>query len=53
LKAFLSEQGKHNLTAPAEPTWTAHDIDGALARVAQHPVGDSRRRAELERPTRK
>lgn len=39
LKAFLSEQGKENLTAPADPTWTARDIETALARVSGRTSG--------------
>lgn len=39
LGTFLSAQGRQNVTAPADPSWTAGDVEAALAYVTAHPTG--------------
>jgi protein SCO1/2 len=38
LQSFLSEDGLANESAPPDPSWTAADVEAAIAYVTGHPV---------------
>jgi cytochrome oxidase Cu insertion factor (SCO1/SenC/PrrC family) len=39
LQTFLNADGRHNQTAPADPSWTAADVEQALSYVTGQPIG--------------
>jgi protein SCO1/2 len=35
---FLNTEGRHNLTSPADPAWTVHDVEQAVTYVSGRPL---------------
>jgi hypothetical protein len=39
MQSFLSADGRANMTAAPDPSWTPQDVEAAIAYVTGHPVG--------------